>query len=76
MESNINFLKTLLNTYCEVEFLCKENSPNWLGFFLILITIIILYLLDDSANSRNLMTVTVGLVLFFLIISLILGWLL
>ena len=27
-------MDTILNTYCEVEFLCKDNSPNWIGFFL------------------------------------------
>ena len=76
MQSNIDLLKIILDTYCEVEFLCKENSPNWFGFFLILIVIIVLYLLDDSANSRNLMTVTASLVLFIFIISLTFGWLL
>ena len=80
-------IETILNTYCEVEFLCKDNSPNWLGFFLFFIIywllvnyslILELKVLKSSPeefekkHNENVFNVSIKFLIFF-IVSLLLG---
>ncbi len=47
-------LETILNTYCEVEFLCKDNSPNWFGPYILIFSTIILTMLEVlNQNGRK-----------------------
>lgn len=50
-------IETILNTYCEVEFLCKENSPNWFGPYILIIFTMILTMLEvlnqNSLKTKN-----------------------
>tara|TARA_B100000989_G_scaffold207607_1_gene157331 strand:+ start:271 stop:516 length:246 start_codon:yes stop_codon:yes gene_type:complete len=47
-------IDTILNTYCEVEFLCKDNSPNWFGPYILIFSTIILTMLEVlNQNGRK-----------------------
>ena len=80
-------MDTILNAYCEVEFLCKDNSPNWIGPFILFVSGFILGCFEGL--SQNIMRIRnkdykienpigIGLkcilVIFFL--SFLIGWIL
>ena len=78
-------IDTILNTYCEVEFLCKDNSPNWIGPFILFVSGFILGCFEGL--SQNIMLIKnkdykienpigVGLkcILVIFFISLFFGW--
>ena len=78
-------IDTILNTYCEVEFLCKDNSPNWIGPFILFVSGFLIGCLEGL--SQNIMLIKnkdykienpigVGLkcILVIFFISLFFGW--
>ena len=75
-------IDTILNTYCEVEFLCKNNSPNWIGFFIIFIITLLISFLDMISLGIEKKPIEEHLIFFqnfivviiFFILCLFVGW--
>ena len=77
-------IDTILNTYCEVEFFCKNNSPNWIGPFIILTISLIISFLDmislttekKTFDERSIILQNVVVVISIFILCLFIGWIL